>query len=67
MARVAKALEMAAEDPSCYMPYQYGNQANPNAHYNGTALEILEELDEGDRLRRGPGHGRHADGQRQAV
>jgi F0F1-type ATP synthase membrane subunit c/vacuolar-type H+-ATPase subunit K len=28
------------------MPYQYGNQANPNAHYNGTALEILEELDE---------------------
>jgi cysteine synthase len=43
---VAKALEMAAEDPSCYMPYQYGNQANPDAHYNGTALEILEELDE---------------------
>ena len=29
-----------------YMPYQYGNKANPNAHYNGTALEILEELDE---------------------
>ena len=28
------------------MPYQYGNQANPVAHYNGTALEILEELDE---------------------
>jgi cysteine synthase B len=43
---VAKALEMAAEDPSCYMPYQYGNDANPGAHYNGTALEILEELDE---------------------
>src|SRR5271166_7057497 len=39
---VAKALEMAAEDSSYYMPYQYGNQANPNAHYNGTALEILE-------------------------
>ena len=28
------------------MPYQYGNQANPRAHYNGTAPEILEELDE---------------------
>src|SRR5260370_15731605 len=28
------------------MPYQYGNPANPLAHYNGTALEILEELDE---------------------
>src|ERR1700682_4574890 len=43
---VAKALAMAAEDSSLYMPYQYGNAANPNAHYNGTALEILEELDE---------------------
>jgi len=43
---VSKALAMAAEDSSYYMPYQYGNQANPNAHYNGTALEILEELDE---------------------
>jgi cysteine synthase len=43
---VAMSLEMAAADPSVYMPYQYGNQANPNAHYNGTALEILEELDE---------------------
>ena len=26
---VAMALEMAAADPSYYMPYQYGNQANP--------------------------------------
>src|SRR5438309_960641 len=43
---VAMALEMAEEDSSLYMPYQYGNQANPLAHYNGTAVEILEELDE---------------------
>src|SRR4249919_2561756 len=43
---VEKALEMAAADASYYMPYQYGNQANPLAHYNGTAVEILEELDE---------------------
>jgi cysteine synthase B len=43
---VEKALEMAQADPSVYMPYQYGNEANPLAHYNGTALEILEELDE---------------------
>jgi cysteine synthase len=41
---VELALEMAAADSSYYMPYQYGNQANPDAHYNGTALEILEEL-----------------------
>jgi [CysO sulfur-carrier protein]-thiocarboxylate-dependent cysteine synthase len=43
---VAMALELAEADSSCHMPYQYGNEANPNAHYNGTALEILEELDE---------------------
>jgi cysteine synthase B len=43
---VAMALRMAEEDASFYMPYQYGNQANPDAHYNGTAKEILEELDE---------------------
>jgi cysteine synthase B len=42
---VEVALEMAQE-PGYYMPYQYGNEANPLAHYNGTAVEILEELDE---------------------
>ena len=43
---VAMALEMAESDASYYMPYQYGNEANPRAHYDGTAPEILEELDE---------------------
>lgn len=43
---VEMALDMAAKNADYYMPYQYGNQANPDAHYNGTALEILEELDE---------------------
>jgi cysteine synthase B len=43
---VAMALEMAEGDPSYYMPYQYGNPANPSAHYHGTAVEILEELDD---------------------
>jgi [CysO sulfur-carrier protein]-thiocarboxylate-dependent cysteine synthase len=42
---VAMALEMAAADARYYMPYQYGNQANPQAHYDGTAPEIIEELD----------------------
>src|SRR5919107_5494474 len=42
---VEVALEMA-QDSRYYMPYQYGNEANPLAHYNGTALEILDELDE---------------------
>jgi len=43
---VAMALEMAEKDASYYMPYQYGNEANPRAHYDGTAVEILEELDD---------------------
>src|ERR1019366_3240171 len=40
------ALELAASDPRYYMPYQYANEANPLAHYNGTAVEILDELDD---------------------
>src|SRR5579864_786625 len=43
---VELALEMAAADARYYMPYQYGNEANPLAHYNGTAVEILDELDD---------------------
>jgi cysteine synthase len=43
---VELALDMAEKDASYYMPYQYGNEANPLAHYNGTAPEILAELDE---------------------
>jgi cysteine synthase B len=41
---VEVALEMA-QDSRFHMPYQYGNEANPLAHYNGTAVEILDELD----------------------
>jgi cysteine synthase len=42
---VALANKMVGEDPNYVMPYQYGNPANPLAHYNGTAVEILDELD----------------------
>ncbi|MFY9264252.1 MAG: cysteine synthase family protein [Solirubrobacterales bacterium] len=42
---VELALDLVDKNPSYYMPYQYGNQANPNAHYTGTAPEIAEELD----------------------
>ena len=41
---VEMALDLAEKNPDYYMPYQYGNPANPLAHYNGTAVEILEEL-----------------------
>jgi cysteine synthase len=43
---VELALEMAEKDASYYMPYQYGNEANPRAHYEGTAPEILDEIHE---------------------
>jgi len=42
--RVAKGL--AAENPDWVMLYQYGNPANADAHYEGTAPEILADLPE---------------------
>jgi cysteine synthase len=42
---VAMAKELAA-DPKYFMPYQYGNEANPRAHYEGTAAEILRDCPE---------------------
>jgi [CysO sulfur-carrier protein]-thiocarboxylate-dependent cysteine synthase len=44
---VAMAREMAERDPALYMPFQYANEANPAAHYCGTALEILEQVPDG--------------------
>ncbi len=38
---VARAL---SRDPKYYMPFQYGNEANPQAHYEGTGEEILRDL-----------------------
>jgi cysteine synthase len=40
---VARAM---ARDPRYYMPFQYGNPANPRAHYEGTGAEILRDLPE---------------------
>jgi cysteine synthase B len=42
--RVAKGL--AADHPDWVMLYQYGNPANAEAHYRGTAPEILADLPE---------------------
>ncbi len=42
---VRLARDLAAADPGLYMPFQYGNPANPDAHYRTTGPEIIEALD----------------------
>lgn len=52
-----KLAQRLAEDPRYYMPYQYGNPANPLAHYETTAAEILRDCPEVDVLVAGLGTG----------
>ena len=40
---IDRAYEMAAKDSRYYMPDQFANQANPLAHYETTAAEILQD------------------------
>ena len=54
---VALARELAAADPTLYMPFQYANPANPAAHEHGTAVEILRECPHVDVLVAGLGTG----------
>jgi cysteine synthase len=54
---VRVALEMAQRDPRWFMPFQYANEANPRAHYEGTGAEIVEALDRVDVLVAGLGTG----------
>ncbi len=51
------ANQIAAEDPAYYMPYQYGNEMNPRAHYETTGPEILRDLPEIDVFVAGMGTG----------
>jgi len=41
---VAVAKQLAAEHPDWVMLYQYGNEANARAHFDGTGPEILDDL-----------------------
>jgi cysteine synthase B len=43
---VRRAKALAAENPDWVMLYQYGNPANADAHYRGTAAEIYADLPE---------------------
>ncbi len=43
---VARATALAAEHPDWYFPYQYANDNNPRAHYEGTGPEIWRDVPE---------------------
>lgn len=51
------AKELAQENPSWFMPYQYGNRANPNAHYLTTGPEIVRDVPDVDMFVAGLGTG----------
>lgn len=51
------AQELRADDLSLFMPYQYGNPANPRAHEEGTGPEILAAVPEVDLFVAGLGTG----------
>ena len=54
---VRMAQEIAARDDRYVMLFQYGNEANPRAHYEGTGAEIALELPRVDALVAGLGTG----------
>ena len=54
---IVVAQEMAAAEPNYFMPYQYGNEANPRAHYETTGPEILRDMPEVDVFVAGLGTG----------
>ena len=54
---VRLALEIAEADSTFFMPFQYANDANPRAHYDGTGAEIAKALDRVDVFVAGLGTG----------
>ena len=69
------AQELAATDSALFMPFQYGNEANPRVHEETTGPEILEQVPDVDAFVAGLGTGgtltgvgryikRHRDGAR---
>src|SRR5688500_9074050 len=54
---VRLALDLAENNPDFFMPFQYANEANPRAHYEGTGAEIVGALERVDVLVAGLGTG----------
>lgn len=60
---IARAEAMVAENPDAWMPGQFDNEANIEAHRRTTAAEILEDFPDGlDYLITGVGTGGHITG-----
>jgi len=54
---IVMALGMVGEDRRYYMPFQFGNENNPRAHYETTGPEILRDLPDLDVFVAGLGTG----------
>ncbi len=60
---IAKAIELLAENPNGWMPQQFENPANSQAHRDTTAQEILADFPDGiDYMITGVGTGGHITG-----
>ena len=51
------AKQISNDNPNYYMPYEYGNEANPKAHYETTGPEIIKDLPDTDVFVAGLGTG----------
>jgi [CysO sulfur-carrier protein]-thiocarboxylate-dependent cysteine synthase len=54
---VRLALDLAGREPRYFMPFQYANEANARAHYEGTGAEIADALEQVDVFVAGLGTG----------
>ena len=64
---IRMAEKIAADDPSYVFLFQYGNPANPLAHYEAHRSRDPARLPRGRRVRRRARHERHADGRRAST
>jgi cysteine synthase len=65
---IARAMELVAATPGAWMPQQFENPANIDAHVRATAQEILADFPEGlDALITGVGTGGHLTGCAQVL
>ncbi|MHB8382152.1 MAG: cysteine synthase A [Candidatus Binataceae bacterium] len=54
---IAKAEELARENPTYFMPQQFSNPANPDMHYHTTGPELVEQMPRIDAFISGVGTG----------